>query len=58
MQVISFDKRELRLWNNIPMAFLVLKLCKQTKEIHYDGNLFIDMPLNSNIVLTVEKCSY
>ena len=32
MQVTSFDEKEFRLWNNIPMAFLVLKLCKQTKE--------------------------
>ena len=58
MQVTSFDQREFRLWNNIPMAFIVLRLCKQTKEISYDGNLLISMTLNQDIVRIFEKGSY
>ena len=42
---------------NIPMAFLVMKLCKQTIELRYDGNLLISMPLNQNIVRVIEKDS-
>ena len=58
MQVTSFDYREFGLWNNIPMAFLVLKLCKQTKDISYDGILLISMTLNQDIVRIFEKGSY
>ena len=43
---------------NIPMAFLVMKLCKETKEIRCDGNLLISMTLNQDIARIFEKGSY
>ena len=37
------------------MAFLVLILCKKTKEISYDGNLLISMTLNKDVVRVFKK---